>query len=302
MDVRDYEYIVAIAEQGSITRAAAHLFITQSALTKFLQRTERDLGLALFVRDGSRFQLTEAGRRYVETGRAIIHLDRQLEEQLNQEFASQKERIRLGFPAGQTDDILRNVLPALYERFPDTRVFARGDSSRSQMTALHSDDLDLAVVTNAEREPGYRYLPLEKSRMVLMVREDSPLLSEAEKKSGYPCPAVPKEKLNGLPMVTMPASTDSGSLTMDMCRKYGLKPDFVLEVSDVRALIDAVECGYGAAVFLSVPIEGRKVRYLSIEGVECPEQMNMLVYRSDRELSPAMSYLIQLLTKGESFM
>ena len=40
MDIRDYEYIVTIAEQKSITRAAAQLFITQSALTKFLQRTE----------------------------------------------------------------------------------------------------------------------------------------------------------------------------------------------------------------------------------------------------------------------
>ena len=36
MDIRDYEYIVAIAEQGSISRAAAQLFITQPALTKFL--------------------------------------------------------------------------------------------------------------------------------------------------------------------------------------------------------------------------------------------------------------------------
>lgn len=203
---------------------------------------------------------------------------------------------------GQTDDILRNILPALYERFPNTRVLARGDTSRRQMTALHSDDLDLALVTNVEREPGYRYLPVEKSYLVLMVREDSPMLAEAEKKKAYPCPAVPKEKLNGLPMVTMPASTNSGSLTMDMCRKYGLKPDFVLEVSDVRALIDAVECGFGAAVFLSVPIEGRKVRYLSIEGVESPEQLTTLVYRSDRDMSPAMSYLIQLLAKGDSFL
>lgn len=39
MDIRDYEYIVAIAEQGTITRAAGQLFITQSALTSFLQRT-----------------------------------------------------------------------------------------------------------------------------------------------------------------------------------------------------------------------------------------------------------------------
>lgn len=95
MDVRDYEYIVAIAEQGSITRAAAQLFITQSALTKFLQRTERELGIALFQRNGNQFLLTEAGRQYVETGRAIMYLDRQLSEKLSQELLVEKSRIRL---------------------------------------------------------------------------------------------------------------------------------------------------------------------------------------------------------------
>ena len=65
MDIRDYEYIVTIAEQKSITRAAAQLFITQSALTKFLQRTERSLGVALFLKKGNQFLLTEAGQKYV---------------------------------------------------------------------------------------------------------------------------------------------------------------------------------------------------------------------------------------------
>ncbi|XBX17400.1 LysR family transcriptional regulator [Enterocloster clostridioformis] len=63
MDVRDYEYIVAIADQGSVTRAAEQLFITQPALTKFLQGIEKELGHALFVRKGKQFILTEAGHR-----------------------------------------------------------------------------------------------------------------------------------------------------------------------------------------------------------------------------------------------
>ena len=73
MDIRDYEYIVAIAEKGGISKAADHLFITQSALTKFLQRTEQKLGMELFVRKGKQFLLTEAGQRYVEIGRAIMN-------------------------------------------------------------------------------------------------------------------------------------------------------------------------------------------------------------------------------------
>ena len=85
MDIRDYEYIVAIAEKGGISKAADHLFITQSALTKFLQRTEQKLGMELFVRKGKQFLLTEAGQRYVEIGRAIMNLDHQLAEQLQRQ-------------------------------------------------------------------------------------------------------------------------------------------------------------------------------------------------------------------------
>lgn len=93
MDIRDYEYIVAIAEQGSISRAAAQLFITQPALTKFLQRTERELGIDLFLRKGNQFLLTEAGRKYVETGRAIMHLDRTLSQELSEELQNSSRQI-----------------------------------------------------------------------------------------------------------------------------------------------------------------------------------------------------------------
>ena len=108
MNVRDYEYIIAIAEQGSITRAATQLFITQPALTKFLKRTEDSLGLKLFNRNGNQFLLTEAGQRYVETGRIIVQMDRQLTAQLTQELSFQGARIRLGFPMGRGRDIIES--------------------------------------------------------------------------------------------------------------------------------------------------------------------------------------------------
>ena len=101
MDVRYYEYIVAIADQGSITRAAEQLFITQPALTKFLQRIEKELGLPLFVRKGKQFILTKAGQKYVEVGHEILRLDRKLTEQLKQDGITQKKRVRLGFSMGR---------------------------------------------------------------------------------------------------------------------------------------------------------------------------------------------------------
>ncbi len=299
MDVRDYEYIVAIAEQGSITRAAAQLFITQSALTKFLQRTEKELGISLFHRRGNQFLLTEAGQQYVETGRAIMHLDRQLSEKLSQELIVERSRIRLGFSMGRTTDILQNVVPAFFERYPDIQLFTRADTSRKQMMALQNDQLDLALVTNVERLPGFRYISSEKSWMALAVPEDSPLIAESREVDGYPFPVIEKQRLKGIPFVSLPTYTNSGNMVKELWKRYGIEPKVMLEVSDVRSLVDAVEDGLGAAMFMSVPTGGKKVCYLSVEGMEQLEQMTTLVHRSDKNLSRPMKYLISLLIAKE---
>ena len=73
----------------------------------------------------------------------------------------------------------------------------------------------------------------------------------------------------------------------------------VLEVSDVRTLLDAVEMGYGSAVIMSVPASTKNIQYLSIEGAEVIEQMTELVYRADMTLSQPMKYLIRLITQKQ---
>ncbi len=297
MDIRDYEYIVAIAEQGSITRAAAQLFITQSALTKYLQRVEKSLGLELFIRNGNQFLLTEAGHRYVETGRAVMHLDQQLSEQLAKERMRHKSQIRLGYGMGRTGEMLERVFPAFHQRFPQVQIYGKADTSRKQMMALHNGDLDFALVVNVERIPGYQYLPVEKSWLALAVRADSPLVKMSRAEGGYPFPVVPKEAVRGLELIALPISTNSGKLAKEFRKKYDIQVDVILELSDVRTILEAVEAGLGAAMIMSVPAGKKPVRYLSVEGTEAPEQMTELVFRSDKTLSEAMKFLIELMTK-----
>lgn len=297
MDIRDYEYIVAIAEHGSISRAAQQLFITQSALTRFLQRTEKQTGVALFHRRGNQFLLTEAGQQYVETGRIIMHLDRQLAEKLEEEKRIHKNRIRISYSMGRSDDMIGNILPELLARFPDVEIKARGDTSRKSMMALQNGDMDLVLVTNVEKIPGYRYVPVEKTYMALAVREDSPLWAERQEAEGYPFPVIAPALLKGKQLISMPASTNSGNMTREIIGKYSLEVQGVMEVSDVRSLLDAVDVGLGIALMMSVPIIDRRVRYLSLAGIELPEQTVEMVYKSDKTLSPAMKCLVDLLKR-----
>ena len=66
MDTRQIEYILKIAEENNITKAAEKLFLTQSALNQQLLKLERELGTPLFQRTKNKWCLTDAGRIYVE--------------------------------------------------------------------------------------------------------------------------------------------------------------------------------------------------------------------------------------------
>lgn len=77
MDLRTARYLVAIAEQGSLTRAAEVLFVGQPSLSRSMRSLERDLGATLFDRSGSPLTLTPAGRRAEALARQVLaELDR----------------------------------------------------------------------------------------------------------------------------------------------------------------------------------------------------------------------------------
>ena len=295
MDVRDYEYIVAIADQGSITRAAEQLFITQPALTKFLQRIEKELGLPLFVRKGKQFLLTEAGQKYVEVGHEILRLDRKLTEQLKQDGITQKKRIRLGFSMGRFYDLMESVLPVFREAYPDVQVYASAGTSRKQFDLLRRRELDMAIVTNVEPCMGYTYLPVEKSYLALAVREDDPLVNLAESAEGYPFPVIDRVHLRGRKFIMLQANTNSGHLTRELFQRYDIRPNTVLELNDVRSAIDTVASGVGASMFMSVAAGNQRIRFLSIKDVDIVSQMVYLVYRNDLAMTKPMEHLVSLL-------
>ena len=74
MDLRQIEYIVQIAEENNITRAAEKLYITQSALNQQLLKLEKELGVPLFHRSRTDWHPTKAGEIYLKTARQMLQM------------------------------------------------------------------------------------------------------------------------------------------------------------------------------------------------------------------------------------
>ena len=295
MDIRDYEYIVSIAEHQSISRAAASLFITQSALTKYLQRTEQQISLPLFNRRGHQLQLTDAGRLYVETGQKIRKLDRELAQKLEEISSSQRRQVRLAFGIGRCNEIFDQILPTFYSLHPDVEVQARIVTSGDSLRLLEQGAIDLSLVVSAECLAGLSYQPVSPSHLVAVVQENSPLLEKASHSGSAPYPSVPLSALAGIPLVLTTPATRSGALARQVLEQFSVPAHIRLEVADTRTMLDAVEGGLGTGILLSVPLGKRKLCYLSIAETDNIQETVSIVWRSDKSLSRPVRDIMELL-------
>ncbi len=82
-DSRQIEYVLAIAEEGSLTRAAERLYLTQSALSQQLAKLQKQGLPPLFEYRDGRMTPTDAGKIYLNGARTVLHLKEQCERELS---------------------------------------------------------------------------------------------------------------------------------------------------------------------------------------------------------------------------
>ena len=93
---QDMKYIYQVYEDGSFSKAAEHLYLTQPALSIAIQKTEESIGMPLFDRSRRPLQLTAAGRIYIDMIKKMFDLEQDLERQIQDIQNLNTGEIRLG--------------------------------------------------------------------------------------------------------------------------------------------------------------------------------------------------------------
>ena len=84
MNTKILEYMVAVAREGSVSKAAEEFYLSQPVLSRHIKKIEEELGTPLFVRKRSGLVLTDAGRIYISSAKMILHLESELENELRE--------------------------------------------------------------------------------------------------------------------------------------------------------------------------------------------------------------------------
>ena len=140
MDTRQIEYILQIAEENNITKAAEKLFITQSALNQQLLKLERELGTPLFQRTKNKWCLTDAGRIYVAGARKMMQIKKDTYNQLYDVSRLRKGLLNIGLCPGRGLDMFTAIYPELHRSMPNLTATPLG-GYRKAYTAIATGKL-----------------------------------------------------------------------------------------------------------------------------------------------------------------
>lgn len=238
MDTRQEEYILKIAETGSITKAAGQLYITQSALTQQLLKTEQELGIRLFERTKARMILTEAGHIYCDYARRLLNTREEALNRLHDMSGSLTGTLRIGLTRERGIDMFLDIFPRFYSMFPGIRVTPLELGVRQQHQMLMNGDLDLGFVPLAVRDqlPGIHYIPFQEEHLLIAVPRTCSAVQEASEPVSGQYPVIDLSLLKDENFVLITRSSSLRTIIDPLFQEAGFQPKVLFETASNRTL------------------------------------------------------------------
>jgi DNA-binding transcriptional LysR family regulator len=171
MDLRQLRYLVALADEGHFTRAAARMHIAQPALSQQIRRLEDELGLPLVDRSTRRVALTEAGALLVGRARGVLADIDGVRAELADLAGVRAGHLVIGAMQSLGPFDLSILLAVFHERYPAVELTVQEEVSDDLLAMLRADAVDLAFLSLTERvsHEGLETKRLLTEPLVLMV-------------------------------------------------------------------------------------------------------------------------------------
>ncbi|MBU6494932.1 MAG: LysR family transcriptional regulator [Acidobacteria bacterium] len=178
MNLRDLEYLVAVADHRHFGEAAAACFVSQPTLSTQIKKLEGELGVELVERTPRAIHLTAVGERVVETAREILAGANRVHALAHAARDPEAGSLRLGVFPTLAPYLLPHVVPALHERFPHLELLLREEKSPVLVEDLREGRLDVALMAQPQRS-DLAEAPLFREEFVLAVPLGHPLGGDA---------------------------------------------------------------------------------------------------------------------------
>jgi len=175
MDLRLLRYFTAVADEGSLTKGAAKLNMSQPPLSTQLKHFEDELGVKLFERTPHGIKLTQAGHYLRSRAYEIFSLVEQTEIILQKMGDTDSNRLSIGCVPTISEMYLSEWLSNFKERYPDVDFHIYEGDTNAILHLIDSGNVDIGVVRMPIDEDKYTYGVLSREETYAAINEKNPL-------------------------------------------------------------------------------------------------------------------------------
>jgi len=225
-----------VEKQGSMTAAAARLFLTQSALSHAIRKLEQSLGAAIWEREGRSLRLTQAGEHLLELANRVLPQLEQAEQTVVDLARGLRGTLHIGMECHPCYQWLLKVVERYLPHWPDVEVDVKQKFRFGGLGALLDHEIDLLVTPDPEDRAGLTYVPVFDYEQVLVV-------SRAHRLAG--APHVEPRELASETLITYPVDVDRLDIYNLFLTPAGVHPKVHKTLESTDLIIQMVAAGRG---------------------------------------------------------
>lgn len=265
MDLTRLQYFVAVAEAGSLSRAAAALHMSQPALSRQVLLLEEELGQRLFERTGRGVQATDSGTALLAHARGIFDLAERARTDMQERQASPRGKLTVGLPPRLAHGLTADLVERFHARFPEATVTVVEGLSIRLREWLVAGRVDLALLFDPPPSPQLQQENLLREPLVLISVQPLPQRLRLAEVAQRP--------------LVMPSGPNAlRQLLEQHTRPRGLPLKVVAEVDSVQTVLSLVARGVADTVLpLSATRAWAYPQALHVAGIHNPAMRNQLV-------------------------
>lgn len=248
MTDKELLYIVTIAEQHSITKAAESLYVSQPSLSQIISKLELDLGQKLFIRTSHGLYPTKSGEKYLSTAYLILKKYKDFQNEISDMNNLMNGKLVIGISNSLGSIILPDVLSSFSRQYPNIQVVYKENNSTELEKMLISGKIDIGIMHFQNHNIELDYEPICNDPFLFVIHKDHPInmnLKANSSKSKY----IDLSLFANENFISVPPQQRIRQVTNNILNKVNIDPPFIFTAKNFETAKRLINKNLGVGIF-----------------------------------------------------
>ncbi len=288
MNLRDLEYLIALAEHQHFRLAAEACYVSQPTLSGQIRKLEDELGVVLLERTSRKVLFTASGLQLVAQARRVLEEARVLREMAQHHTEEMAGPLHIGLIPTVGPYLLPHIIPAIRKEFPELEIYLHEAQTHQIVAQLENGELDCALLALVKETSSFIEIPLYDESMYLAITVDHPWAQRTQ---------IAMPELAGQQLLMLEDGHCLREQALGFCFAAGAREDTHFRATSLETLRNMVAAGAGMTLIPKLAVPQDKVRdgvcYLPCHEPD-PTRTIGLIYRPGSPLRARYQRLAQL--------